>query len=685
MVESPGGAFLSKVDIFFASKDANMPVTIEIRDVVNGYPGKRILPFSKVSLKPEQVNISSTTVPLVNFDGSIVNTPSYNTPTTFTFPSPVYVQDRQEYAIVLSSDSNNYKVWISQMGDRIPGTDRSISEQPYAGVFFKSQNASTWTADQMQDLKFVIYRAKFDTSAVGTVQFVNEAVQAEYLGNNPFQTSIGSNKVRIWHDNHGLYDGSKVTISEDDISTIDIAPTFAAGTITATLGSATITGVGTAFNTSIGTGTTGSGAVIRNSAGGLIGIVASVASNTSLTLVSNAAIAASAGSSYTITESYNGIPVTEILKTHTSITDVDLDSYCISTTTNAKSSGYDGGDYIKATGNYNYDVLQPSMQIQNFSDTKVNVFVKTTSGKSVDGSETPYTVDGDFYPALVNENNYFYSTRTIASPENANVKTLVVNAEISSTNNALSPIIDTQRTSATLISNKVNSPSETNINVPALDNISLFTGVTGAFSFSNKTITSTVTAVRDLMKIISVGKYIIISSATTSANNGTYLVTSVVDNGTAATITVDRGANFTSENAVNGTTVVLKNLFVDEISPYGSSTWNKYISKVITLEEKAEFLRVRFSANIPIQADVLVYYKTSANGATLEFNTTNWTLLNPEKSVVKVQNGDPTFTDIDYSVQDMIPYDAVQIKLVLKSTSSSAVPLVKDLRIICCA
>jgi hypothetical protein len=80
-----------------------------------------------------------------------------------------------------------------------------------------------------------------------------------------------------------------------------------------------------------------------------------------------------------------------------------------------------------------------------------------------------------------------------------------------------------------------------------------------------------------------------------------------------------------------------------------------------------------------------VYYKTSANGATLEFNTTNWTLLNPEKSVVKVQNGDPTFTDIDYSVQDMIPYDAVQIKLVLKSTSSSAVPLVKDLRIICCA
>jgi hypothetical protein len=59
--------------------------------------------------------------------------------------------------------------------------------------------------------------------------------------------------------------------------------------------------------------------------------------------------------------------------------------------------------------------------------------------------------------------------------------------------------------------------------------------------------------------------------------------------------------------------------------------------------------------------------------------------MNPEKQLVRVENGDPTFTDIDYSLEDMVPYDAVQIKLVLKSTNSSAVPLVKDLRIICCA
>ena len=39
------------------------------------------------------------------------------------------------------------------------GSDRTISQQPYAGVMFKSQNGSTWTAEQNEDIKFKIKRA----------------------------------------------------------------------------------------------------------------------------------------------------------------------------------------------------------------------------------------------------------------------------------------------------------------------------------------------------------------------------------------------------------------------------------------------------------------------------------------------------------------------------------------------
>ena len=70
-----------------------------------------------------------------------VPTPKYDTATTFQFSSPVYVQDNGEYAIILSSDSNNYKVWISQIGDLIPGSNRTISEQPYMGVLFNHKTA----------------------------------------------------------------------------------------------------------------------------------------------------------------------------------------------------------------------------------------------------------------------------------------------------------------------------------------------------------------------------------------------------------------------------------------------------------------------------------------------------------------------------------------------------------------
>lgn len=208
LVENRGGAFLTKVDIFFSSKDENIPVTLEIRDVVNGYPGKKVLPFSRITLNPNEINISTNTV---IYDG--VSTPKYDTPTTFKFTAPVYVNDRQEYCIVLLSDSNKYKVWISQMGDVIPDSDRTISQQPYAGVLFKSQNASTWTADQYQDLKFKIYKAKFDISGGSRVTFVNDIVPRQRLENDPIEFKAGTGIIRVFQKDHGFKPGDVVTLS----------------------------------------------------------------------------------------------------------------------------------------------------------------------------------------------------------------------------------------------------------------------------------------------------------------------------------------------------------------------------------------------------------------------------------------------------------------------------------------
>jgi hypothetical protein len=173
-VKHPHGVFITKLDLFFRSKDASLPVSVQIRPTNNGYPDSAVVvPFGKVDIPPADV-----VLPENPFDNESI----LAAPTTVAFPSPVYLQPG-EYAMVLLSNSNNYETYISEMGKEILGSSNRITEQPYAGSLFKSQNASTWTAEQTMDLMFRMYKAKFDVSAVG------EAVLGQYETEDmyPFQ------------------------------------------------------------------------------------------------------------------------------------------------------------------------------------------------------------------------------------------------------------------------------------------------------------------------------------------------------------------------------------------------------------------------------------------------------------------------------------------------------------------
>ena len=157
------GVFVSSIDLFFKSKpssdDAEIPVSVRIVTTLNGYPTNRVLATSFV-----QCNDVKTTDGISTFPRSS-NT---STLTKFTFADPVFLEPSTEYAIVVYSDSPAYEVWVSELGSTIIGDadGRRVSEQPYVGSFFKSQNASTWTPFQNEDLMFRINRAVFDTDPV---------------------------------------------------------------------------------------------------------------------------------------------------------------------------------------------------------------------------------------------------------------------------------------------------------------------------------------------------------------------------------------------------------------------------------------------------------------------------------------------------------------------------------------
>ena len=183
LVEDETGVYLTKCDIFFRSKDdMDIPVVFQIRTMENGFPTQHILPFSEQVLAPDDVETSS--------DGSVS--------TTIEFSSPVYCEPGKEYAIALASNSTKYSVYISRIGEQDLLTQTFISNQPYLGSLFKSQNASTWEASQWEDLKFTLYRADFVES--GSVELYNPDLTK---GNNqipqllPHALVLNSKEIRV--------------------------------------------------------------------------------------------------------------------------------------------------------------------------------------------------------------------------------------------------------------------------------------------------------------------------------------------------------------------------------------------------------------------------------------------------------------------------------------------------------
>lgn len=155
----PFGCYVTNLDIYFKTKSSSAPITLQLREVVNGYPGNRVIPFGEVTLNPADVSVSATAA----------------TATNFVFPSPVYLQNNTEYCFALLPAGNNpdYNIWVSELGENQLGTENRISEQPHVGVLFTSANNRSWTAHQAEDIKFTLRRANFEINTVGSLVMKN--------------------------------------------------------------------------------------------------------------------------------------------------------------------------------------------------------------------------------------------------------------------------------------------------------------------------------------------------------------------------------------------------------------------------------------------------------------------------------------------------------------------------------
>ncbi len=243
-VDDITGVYLSRVELFFQSKAQNLPVVLQIRETRLGTPTNVIVPFSEVILDPNQVNISE--------DGT--------TPTSFVFPSPVYLNGRTEYSLVVLSDVTSYNVWISRFGEADVSTLATeagqvlVTEQPLLGSLFKSQNASVWTPSQYEDLKFNIYRCNFTSN--GLVQFFNpqlptkqEVITKNGISINNRTVSVG---LGTTVNNDGNSAGNNFAIGVDVFQNDSDFTGVVVGLAGSATGNLTITNAGVGYTPSSG-------------------------------------------------------------------------------------------------------------------------------------------------------------------------------------------------------------------------------------------------------------------------------------------------------------------------------------------------------------------------------------------------------------------------------------------------
>lgn len=158
----PGG-YLESIGVFFRTKDTTLGITCYMVEISAGVPDpSRVVGTSY--LKPSAITTS--------IDSSAE--------TIFHFTDIPYLENEKSYAFFLMPDGNspNYTIWMSEVGGTDMLTGNKIFSNPYIGVAFRSANSESWDVLQTEDIKFNLYRCKFNTG-LGTVVFNDQ--EDEYL------------------------------------------------------------------------------------------------------------------------------------------------------------------------------------------------------------------------------------------------------------------------------------------------------------------------------------------------------------------------------------------------------------------------------------------------------------------------------------------------------------------------
>jgi len=460
-VTARSGIFLTSVDLYFTSKSAAEGTSVSIVTTQKGIPTNIQVPYSSKTLNPDEINADAKGA----------------TATTFTFPSPVYLVAGQKYSLRVKTrgNVNTLKIGDTSLGD---------SKHSSLGTLYGATTADIFdTGSENGHLRMNLKAARFDTTQNGQVTLQNSVIGEKFnlengdvayakklINPRPVQLTNDSKVIKVHHIDHGMY-STKNNVVISGVSS----------------------GVTTKLNGSISaTGTT----LTLNSSAGFTSSATHVASASSVRLkIDNELFAGTLdGTTFTVTgrgttgygttsgtsvahaddatvELYmlHGIPLDEINNTHTSIGNIEINSYTIETTTAATVTGSvttirAGGNNVYATENYRYETFKSALKILEIPKTAIGAEFRPTTGTSPGGSETSFdlTSAADSTSFETNIPYHLAETHLISSLINEQnemngSKSLIMDLTLTSSDPNLSPVLDTSVMDFACVANRIDN------------------------------------------------------------------------------------------------------------------------------------------------------------------------------------------------------------------------------------
>lgn len=652
-----GGVFITGIDLYFQSKDSTLPVWVELREMVNGYPTLTYINQGSVAYRDS---------------GNVAISDNASLPTRFTFDDLVFLEPDKDYCFVVQSRSNRYNVWTAKMSETSKETGKIVFNQPYVGSLFKSENNRTWTAEQNEDIKFTLYRAKFNTGVEGSLNFAASSSPvrmpctsfATFAGSGYVYANFGfkhgldnNSKIGLACNTYGTYNGIPGNLLNQTHTVFDVQSEYVVGFI-----------VSGANATSTGKITTG-------------GIVRDIQVDNQGTNYSNVTLP-----SITLSGFGSGASATPVVKDG-KLVDIILDNggsgYNTAPTvsiTGAVGTGANATAIIEETflvsTNRFYHAMNPSVAIKTPSGTSISSTMDTTLGAFTGGTIQSYD-PGKTYEVDLNKYNVFDNNLMLASRYNeyenlADGDSALVNVKMSTSNDYVSPTIDYRNARATFIANSVNNQPNDSLNTSnAFGVLATITVNSGGSGYTN-------------------APNVLIYGG--SGSNA--FATCNLSGNSVHTVTIQQpgwgffeapAIFFVGGNAtVNATATATITPYNSELMPTAGSAESRYITKKQKISTLSSGIRVFVTAYSNADSNFDVYIKTTLSSENIDHDSRLYRRL-----ISNVERNKSTlpgeYLEYEFYLDNIPDFDTYNLKFVLRSQTPWDPPIIDNFRAIIAA